>query len=118
MWKVLIIVAAIFVIPIISVVGKGIMDLVTENYTYASYGGTNITGAVTWLVPYVRSYWWLAPVALAVGIILLVMRREEQEAPQFPMFRQQKAPRMPKPPKQQVKQQPKKKQPPPIFLGR
>ena len=114
MKKALVVIAMVFILPIISIIGKGFMDAVTENATYASYGGTNITGAVNWLVPYIKSFWWLAPIAIVVATILWMMRREEPEMPQ--MFRPPRQPRMPKPSKKQLREA-RKQQPPNIFLG-
>ena len=117
MKKALVVIAMIFALPIISMVGKYIMDTVTENATYASSGGANITGYVSWLVPYIKMFWWLAPALLILGTILYVMKKEEPEMPSFPMFRPPQQ-RMPRPTKKQLRDAKKNQPPPPIFLGR
>ena len=116
MKKALVVIAMIFMLPIISMVGKFIMDTVTENATYASSGGANITGYVPWLVPYIKMFWWLVPALIILAVILYVMKKEEPEMPSFPnMFR---PPRQPKPTKKQLRDARRNQPPPPIFLGR
>jgi hypothetical protein len=115
MKKALVVIAMIFTLPIISMVGKFIMDAITENATYASSGGTNITGAVPWLVPYIKSFWWLAPALIILAIFLYVMKREEPTMPQLPSFR---PPRQPKPTKKQLRDEKRNQPRPPVFLGR
>ena len=110
MRKITILVMAIFFIPVLSVVGKFVYDSITENYTFASTIGANLT-TWPWLVPYTRSMWWLIPAGAVVWIIIWFMRREEPKPPSYPSF----ASIQPR----QSKVIPKKKQaPPPIFIGR
>ena len=102
MIKFVVVVMAIFLIPIMSIVGKNIYDAITENYTFVNTV-TNLT-PFPWLVPYARSMWWLLPIGAVIIIILYVMKKSEPQPPQMPTFRQPKMP--------------KKQAPPPIFIKR
>jgi hypothetical protein len=116
MTKAVVFIASIFVIPILSVIGKWMSDAVTENYTFASTV-TNLT-MFPWLVPYARSLWWIIPIAAVIMLFIYMMRPAEPEMPQFPSFRPPRIPRAPKPTKKQLRQMKKQQPPPSIFLGR
>lgn len=106
--KLRVLIASIFVVPALAVVGKLTMDAITTNYTFT--GLISNLSVIPWLVPYARSWWWLGVIAIIVLLVLFLMKKEEPTPPQFPMFNQPA--RTSKVKKQQIPPRP------PIFLGR
>jgi hypothetical protein len=110
MIKFLVFIGALFVLSLVSPIGKTIQDAITQNYTYASFS-TNLS-AIGWFDAYMRSWWWILPIIVFVILVVQFMKKDEPQ-PFFPPVMQQ--PRMPRQPKQKAQQQQPK---PPIFFGR
>jgi hypothetical protein len=106
-------VAAIFTMMIVSPIGKYINDVVTTNYTFVNFAGN--LSSIGWYVAYMRSYYWVVPLAVLVIFIILFFRKEEPE-PYFPQMQQPRMPRMPRQPKPTRRTAPPKSKPP-IFFG-
>lgn len=113
MLKFLIFIGSIFVLALVSPIGKTIQDAVTENYTYASFNA-NLT-SIGWFDAYMRSWWWIMPLAILLILIIIFFRRDEPQAFYPSAFQAPVSQRVPRQRKVKVTAQPKAK--PPIFFG-
>jgi hypothetical protein len=119
MEKIGILIMTLFSLPVIAVAGKYITDTLTTNNTFAGFAmAANITQPqYLWIPAFTRSIWWIIPIIIVVIGFVLMMRKDDPQAPSWMQTqpRMPSAPRMPKPTKKQMKKQ---QPPPPIFLGR
>ncbi len=113
MIKFVMLAAALFTLAILSPIGKIFTDAVTTNYTFSLISGN--LSSIGWYVAYMRSYWWIMPLAVLVLIIIQFMKKDEPEPyfpPPMPQLTVQRPPRQKK--QKVVQQNPK----PPIFFGK
>jgi hypothetical protein len=111
MIKFILFVSGIFVLALVSPIGKTIQESVTQNYTYTAFNA-NLT-TIGWFDAYMRAWWWVVPLAILVIFIIMFMKKDEPESPFASMIQQQ--PRIPRQRKQKIVQQNPK---PPIFFGK
>jgi hypothetical protein len=114
--KFIVLLAALFTLAIVSPIGKIFTDVVTENYTFASFSTFGNLSNVAWYVAYMRSYWWVMPLAFIAIFFVQFMKKDEPEPYTPQMLSQPRMPRQPKQPK--TRKTPQQQPKPPIFFGR
>jgi hypothetical protein len=98
-----------------ALVGKPILDTISDNGTFVTLLGAGVAPA--WLVAFSKAYMWVIPAVLLVIILIIVFKKDELQNP-FEQFQQQMQPRqarMPRQPKP-VKQRKNKGTQPPYLM--